>query len=518
MLNSCCERLEYLFKQRKQDVWRRPAKEPDTAFQDLFQLFIYALCDQGLLFREDGCLRTVPDSDFWKESVNAYHQFAFAMRDRNFAYIQLHLLRQHLDEHQQQRNLYQREKIPSLSEDMDDKSRFFYDQLCHHESLQGKSVLNKISYALSAIDHDRLLKSAASLYLFFALTQDCRPEDFKAALKANQKRFPRQDNASALATSRKDCLLFADIMNAFWWSRDYSTTLNYLQFDPFSFLIDFQKQGLLQISDDELVKLANLCMTCFITPSRKEELLSFKQDIHGISIGEIMRALFVLIDGQTYDAAADAKDDIVPRSFKASIETILRADIFPIPKTGDTLEPKRRLILDHLANVSYDFAWEVFWLITGYIPPIDSGFSSKCGELYRLCDHHLKSLWQECYDAFFPESSTSQSCIAYPPDLQADIQKVRLAFASKANRKIYLRDFMHKLSAESIPTFRELQDFCRDQYSQFAGKSANLKSFDYASDILTAAMVDEAFIQVGSSLYQRVFSLLASLNLYIWPM
>ncbi len=77
---------------------------------------------------------------------------------------------------------------------------------------------------------------------------------------------------------------------------------------------------------------------------------------------------------------------------------------------------------------------------------------------------------------------------------------------------------MHKLSAESIPTFRELQDFCRDQYSQFAGKSANLKSFDYASDILTAAMVDEAFIQVGSSLYQRVFSLLASLNLYIWPM
>lgn len=101
MLNSCCERLEYLFKQRKHDVWRRPAKEPDPAFQDLFQLFIYALCDQGLLFREDGCLRTVPDSDFWKESVNAYHQFAFAMRDRNFAYIQLHLLRQHLDEHQQ---------------------------------------------------------------------------------------------------------------------------------------------------------------------------------------------------------------------------------------------------------------------------------------------------------------------------------------------------------------------------------------------------------------------------------
>lgn len=92
MLN-CCDYLNQLMVDQKENLWKRPAKEPIPAFQDVFQLFIYALGDQGLLFNGIGNLYESPDIDYWEQSASAYHQLALAMRERNFAYLEMQSLK-----------------------------------------------------------------------------------------------------------------------------------------------------------------------------------------------------------------------------------------------------------------------------------------------------------------------------------------------------------------------------------------------------------------------------------------
>ena len=53
--------LKKLLKKEQKDVWPEGADEPVTEFQDKFQLLIYGLGDEGILFHPDGRWReTIP--------------------------------------------------------------------------------------------------------------------------------------------------------------------------------------------------------------------------------------------------------------------------------------------------------------------------------------------------------------------------------------------------------------------------------------------------------------------------
>ncbi len=103
---DCCDCLEQLMAEQKENLWKRPAKEPISAFQDVFQLFIYALGDQGLLFDNMGNLYESLDIDCWEPSASAYHQLALAMRERNFAYLEMRYLEKLFAVHNNQQYLY----------------------------------------------------------------------------------------------------------------------------------------------------------------------------------------------------------------------------------------------------------------------------------------------------------------------------------------------------------------------------------------------------------------------------
>lgn len=61
-------------------------------------------------------------------------------------------------------------------------------------------------------------------------------------------------------------------------------------------------------------------------------------------------------------------------------------------------------------------------------------------------------------------------------------------------------------------------EFCLSQYEKIQTSKTKFKSFEYAADILSNEIIAELCIQTGIYLYQKIFSLLASFNRYLWSM
>ena len=111
MIRKCCAYLETLMEDKKGLVWPNDQREPIEEFQNVMQILIYTICDDEFLFDGAGYFKATPNTEksqfcwmpsAWEQSVRAYHDFAFAMRRRNYAYMELKALRKHLEEHSKQ--------------------------------------------------------------------------------------------------------------------------------------------------------------------------------------------------------------------------------------------------------------------------------------------------------------------------------------------------------------------------------------------------------------------------------
>ena len=538
MINYCCDYLENLQQANKRQIWPNGSQEPMEEFQDVFQLLIYAICDHGFLFDDAGYFRgsanvEPPEKEWlrspWQESVRQYHKFALAMRRRNYAHWELKALRAHLDEHANQDRNYDNggwiveEEVSSA-----DEKELINKLCCPMESnaliknfWAKPDEVKKLSRLLKVIYKDRLLKKIEPFIVFMVLSGKVSCDDItdtasiKAMLKPNKKLFGTDKAA-------EDCALFAAIIKVFHGQGAQPSEINYL-FDPYSLIGSLKYTYEIDLPDEDFVGLAHLCEKCFVEPNRKKELEKYNQPLHDTKLGEVLRALFVVFEAQKY-ANGDEKK---PRGWNEAVQTLKAAQILDAAMGKNASEIMQRLS-ERYAVEQYSFVWEVFWLITGYIPPPLFDWKPNFGgksllkepfELYAVCDDNLNAAIDEVYACFIRKWDSP----SISPELRLDIAKVRRTFADVKKTADFRNELLGKinfwaLSTEKMQLEGRIAEYCLQQYRELSSdKELKLKNLQQYPQIMSYAMAEEAVKQLCADSYARVFRLLASLNQYLWP-
>ncbi|RHV71926.1 hypothetical protein DXB06_12880 [Butyricicoccus sp. OF13-6] len=539
VINNCCSYLENLHRDNKQKIWPKGSREPVEEFQNVFQLLIYAICDHGFLFDDIGYFRgsanvETPEKEWfrspWQESVYQYRKFALAMRRRNYAHWELKALRAHLDEHANQDRNYNKSDWMAEME-VSDKDEIELDAILHQLKMYSKDCVQnfvkkggevrKLARLLNAIRKNRLLKQIEPFIVFMVLSGKVSCDDVtdtasvKAMLKPNKKLFGTDKAA-------EDCALFAAIIKVFHGQGAQAAENNYL-FDPYSLIGSLKFAYELDLSDADFVSLAHLCEKCFAEPSKKEELRKYDQPLHDTALGEALRALFVVFEAQKY-ANGDEKK---PRGWNEAVQTLKAAQILDTDAGENASEIMQRLS-ERYAAEQYSFVWEVFWLITGYMPPPLFDWKPNFGgksllkepfELYAVCDDNLNHTLNGVYAHFIKEWDSPR----ISPELRLDIAKVRRTFADVKKTEDFRHELLGKinfwaLNTENVKLECKIAEYCLQQYRKLnSDKESKLKNLQKYPRIMSYAMAEEAVKQLCADSYACVFRMLASLNQYLWP-
>ena len=539
VINNCCSYLENLHRDNKQKIWPKGSREPVEEFQNVFQLLIYAICDHGFLFDDIGYFRgsanvETPEKEWfrspWQESVYQYRKFALAMRRRNYAHLELKALRTHLDEHANQDRNYNKSDWMAEME-VSDKDEIELDAILHQLKMHSKDCVQnfvkkgdevrKLARLLNAIRKNRLLKQIEPFIVFMVLSGKVSCDDVtdtasvKAMLKPNKKLFGTDKAA-------EDCALFAAIIKVFHGQGAQAAGNNYL-FDPYSLIGSLKFAYELDLSDADFVSLAHLCEKCFAEPSKKEELRKYDQPLHDTALGEALRALFVVFEAQKY-ANGDEKK---PRGWNEAVQTLKAAQILDTDAGENASEIMQRLS-ERYAAEQYSFVWEVFWLITGYMPPPLFDWKPNFGgksllkepfELYAVCDDNLNDTLNGVYAHFIKEWDSPR----ISPELRLDIAKVRRTFADVKKTEDLRHELLGKinfwaLNTENVKLECKIAEYCMQQYRKLSSdKESKLKNLQKYPQIMSYAMAEEAVKQLCADSYACVFRMLASLNQYLWP-
>lgn len=539
VINNCCSYLENLHRDNKQKIWPKGSREPVEEFQNVFQLLIYAICDHGFLFDDIGYFRgsanvEIPEKEWfrspWQESVYQYRKFALAMRRRNYAHWELKALRAHLDEHANQDRNYNKSDW-MVEMEVSDKDEIELDAILHQLKMYSKDCVQnfvkkgdevrKLARLLNAIRKNRLLKQIEPFIVFMVLSGKVSCDDVtdtasvKAMLKPNKKLFGTDKAA-------EDCALFAAIIKVFHGQGAQAAGNNYL-FDPYSLIGSLKFAYELDLSDADFVSLAHLCEKCFAEPSKKEELRKYDQPLHDTALGEALRALFVVFEAQKY-ANGDEKK---PRGWNEAVQTLKAAQILDTDAGENASEIMQRLS-ERYAAEQYSFVWEVFWLITGYMPPPLFDWKPNFGgksllkepfELYAVCDDNLNDTLNGVYAHFIKEWDSPR----ISPELRLDIAKVRRTFADVKKTEDFRHELLGKinfwaLNTENVKLECKIAEYCLQQYRKLSSdKESKLKNLQKYPKIMSYAMAEEAVKQLCADSYACVFRMLASLNQYLWP-
>lgn len=543
VINNCCSYLENLHRDSKQKIWPKGSREPVEEFQNVFQLLIYAICDHGFLFDDIGYFRgsanvETPEKEWfrspWQESVYQYRKFALAMRRRNYAHLELKALRSHLDEHANQDRNYgnsdwiAEEKVSSADEKDLIKDLINKPYRCKIEAnalaknfWMKSDEVKKLSRLLKAIHKDRLLKKIEPFIVFMVLSGKVSCDDVtdtasvKAMLKPNKKLFGTDKAA-------EDCALFAAIIKVFHGQGAQPTEINYL-FDPYSLIGSLQYTYEIELSDADFVSLAHLCEKCFVEPRRKKELKKYNQPLHDTTIGEALIALFVVFEAQKYVSSDEKK----PYGWNKAVQMLKAAQILDTG-VGENASEIMQSLSERYAVEQYSFVWEVFWLITGYMPPPLFDWKPNFGgksllkepfELYAVCDDNLNDTLNGVYDHFIKEWDSPR----ISPELRLDIAKVRRTFADVKKTEDFRHELLGKinfwaLNTENVELECEIAEYCLQQYRKLSSdKESKLKNLQKYPKIMSYAMAEEAVKQLCADSYACVFRMLASLNQYLWP-
>ena len=543
VINNCCSYLENLHRDNKQKIWPKGSREPVEEFQNVFQLLIYAICDHGFLFDDIGYFRgsanvETPEKEWfrspWQESVYQYRKFALAMRRRNYAHLELKALRSHLDEHANQDRNYgnsdwiAEEKVSSADEKDLIKDLINKPYRCKIEAnalaknfWMKSDEVKKLSRLLKAIHKDRLLKKIEPFIVFMVLSGKVSCDDVtdtasvKAMLKPNKKLFGTDKAA-------EDCALFAAIIKVFHGQGAQPTEINYL-FDPYSLIGSLQYTYEIELSDADFVSLAHLCEKCFVEPRRKKELKKYNQPLHDTTLGEALIALFVVFEAQKYVSSDEKK----PYGWNKAVQMLKAAQILDTG-VGENASEIMQSLSERYAVEQYSFVWEVFWLITGYMPPPLFDWKPNFGgksllkepfELYAVCDDNLNDTLNGVYAHFIKEWDSPR----ISPELRLDIAKVRRTFADVKKTEDFRHELLGKinfwaLNTENVELECKIAEYCLQQYRTLSSdKESKLKNLQKYPRIMSYAMAEEAVKQLCADSYACVFRMLASLNQYLWP-
>ena len=209
------------------------------------------------------------------------------------------------------------------------------------------------------------------------------------------------------------------------------------------------------------------------------------------------------------------------------LHTLKAAQILDTDAGENASEIMQRLS-ERYAAEQYSFVWEVFWLITGYMPPPLFDWKPNFGgksllkepfELYAVCDDNLNDTLNGVYAHFIKEWDSPR----ISPELRLDIAKVRRTFADVKKTEDFRHELLGKinfwaLNTENVKLECKIAEYCLQQYRKLSSdKESKLKNLQKYPRIMSYAMAEEAVKQLCADSYACVFRMLASLNQYLWP-
>lgn len=575
-----CSRLGKLLTERGINLRKRLEKEPIAEFQNLFQVFFYALGDQGLLYNQYGIWREIPEFYFWQESDLSYAKFRNAMLDREFAYLQLNKLRDSLKSSADYKRRYGGDK--SVDSSLEDKllQESFINSLRYKYLPQVSS--QRLNQAMRDLSENTYGKQIAPLFLFLALDSDMGPHDAEwlyVNLKSNNKRFPPQKQPQQIATACKDWDFYCQcdeflrqLRNAQKRVAKGDSSYNVLgpflakhmptypdvsQYNPYQLFARLCVQANLKIRDEEYAKIANYCRSLYNAQasscSNSPQISQI--EIGGVQITNIMKAFFTVQKSSEFPISESSTN--FPRGLKQSLKLLLKSGIlggidgveWKAPScekaqfTNSQYEAIRTAALEQYLSTKYSFSQEVFWLITGYIPPYNYIPQEGQVDLYSYCFCKLHEIWYSYHQmmryraprkvpdavqkfVFLEENAYALygTRLGIPKDLHRCIFQVRDLLASQWNTDIenLFLDSLHTAVLGPCINNRAIYDrlihFAKALYQdRLKNSKTSFKSFVYAEDLLYHAILDECFSLTGIHLYQEVFGLLAALNQTLWP-
>lgn len=374
MIRTCCERLTELMSGK--NIRQNHSKEDAEKLQELLELLICAISDTGVLFHEIGVWHDLPNEWGWENSEKASRKITDAVRYRNFAYYTLVGIRRHLDEHKRQDRAYEANQS---SESVFNKINKIYDELKMVDSKfekNEKEWRRKIADAEAVISQERVLLEMAPLCFFLMVVKDVKKDDLRKALKHTNQSYK---------TPVEDFRCYAAIERGFQEGGNKRLSLI---FDPVAFLYFLREKYNLRMDPKRLGELADLCFYCIEEPNRKNEFQKFTEEVNGVPVGEVMKAVLVQIHGQPYNGAI--KGHKMPREYNESIATLRRAClIMPDLSEYDDLtigkEDGKKLLgmYQHLHPQKYAHFKEILRVVQEKMIEKDDLGGKDCKELHN---------------------------------------------------------------------------------------------------------------------------------------
>lgn len=530
---TACAALNALLKEHGRNVWPAKDKEPLISFQNMFQLLIYAIADNGLLYDSFGgwigYRRIDEEGDVfsgWKSSEEAYKQFAFAMRSRYYSYLRLKKLRSMLKSHADQfaNSGNKTSDFPSPSSEW---------QPYLHMSLKPLYPnMNKsnIQSLVRNLCQDHLLMHYAPLYLFLA-TFSSDPSQYDAKAFLSDLNHPTEIFSSRMKESRlckqsENCLRYRKIEQIITQNFSSAPLVSALaEFEPFRILMQIERKTGLTLTDEQRACIANEILLNYI---KKPSIDVPNIVVNNTPIIDIMKAFFTVWQAQKIDFTQ--VNIMIPKNAKLSLRLLYQSGILdkldeiPVDTaiyTNEQYNAIKTAVFNEYSAKDFASSQELFWLLSGYVPPHDFSFQDweNCPisrvlpqNLYELCDFFLWRLWKP-FNVYLRLFSPS---IRYSHELYQDILKARTFFARRWNHDMETQ-FIEIISSPISKLATELPEIIEEWYDSIKDHKTSFKSFGYASHEIYKALLYDCFRLTGSHLYEEVFSLLASLNKTLWP-
>lgn len=548
---DCCDKLEELINTKKADIWPSLKKEPIEEFQDLLQLLGYAISDDDFLFTTIDELKNTylekNPKEVWKAMADRQNGLIEAFYNRDNAYRELIKIRRQLQEQEKRGTIF--EGMPDDDSDVENRYSFVSNRYRNVGVFQLDP--EQRVFLLNTCTNNRLLIKLAPLYLCFAITtinetvdaEDgyYETEEFVKALKENKRMFKSQKGPADISYSNRLCRCFDEIMAASFISSGEMYGMKRQLFDPYIIINDIERKTEIEVSIEDKVKIAAIARSTFLTPKNKDLLREFGPKLNDTSLGELMYYFLVVFSGFHYNYM-NAKHE-KPRGLDTAIKTIysnlLGNQTEENPNYQDRPSENQyqmmlKRILENYFYDTYDMCEEMFWLITGYIPPWTYSYEHREHSLYALIDFYLEKHYVRLNNKLLCNEYELAS-VRYSFELRSDIVKLRSLFSiSKESDKKGIErveTFLRKVASVESEIYslmdvedrekknKELRNYCISEYLKIVTEKTRYKSGEYAlNDVYPNVIIDELLIQSWIYLRRRIYSLIISFSKYIWPL
>ena len=332
---SACTALSNLLKQHGKNVWPKGSDEPITEFQDIFQLLIYGLGDNGLLFHSSGCwqgrIHHDPNDEIllaWSSSECTYKKLAYAMIGQHESYLKVKALRADLKSHANQANTYGN-KSSTSNPGFDTNTSIVacallapLYQICPKPSRMKREEMIPV---VQNLFKDHLFTQYAPLYLYYALSSSNPTQynagDFLTSLNCHAKKPDLANQPQRRKEVREKCLFYHEI-EATIQSKFPSLSTTQVGFEPHRILFLIQKRLNQDFGIKETVKITKASLS-FYSHSRPQISIDIK--VGGTPVIDIMKAFYVVWKNQSYNLLR--KGTQKPRNLEKSLRLLYQSDI-----------------------------------------------------------------------------------------------------------------------------------------------------------------------------------------------